>query len=179
MILTTIARARLGVEAFSAPSWPGCRRGDPSRSPPRRRWRSRALARLLHSRLLRHDRARARLLHGFNLGFFVFFLLAACVIKALSVYLGARVAGENNRSSWNLAVAMNARGGPGIIVASTAFAAGSSTSLSCLLILLGRGQLARAGSWLERAPGTPARSFGACGRSGAGVRELAGRAPLR
>ena len=70
------------------------------------------------------------LIYGFSPLFFLGFLLVACLIKAASVYVGARAAGETNGSSWNLAVAMNARGGPGIVVASTAFAAGSSTSPS-------------------------------------------------
>ncbi len=58
------------------------------------------------------------LVDGFSPVFFLGFLMAACMIKALSVYVGARAAGETNGSSWNLAVAMNARGGPGIVVAS-------------------------------------------------------------
>ena len=49
------------------------------------------------------------LVHGFSLAFFVFFLVVACAVKSVSVYLGARAAGENNTSSWNLAIAMNAQ----------------------------------------------------------------------
>ena len=64
------------------------------------------------------------LIHGFSVVFFVGSCVAACAIKAASVFAGARLAGETTLSSVNLAVAMNARGGPGIVVASTAFAAG-------------------------------------------------------
>jgi hypothetical protein len=45
---------------------------------------------------------------------------------AASVYLGARLAGEAPRGSLNLAVVLNARGGPGILLAVlTSLAAGS------------------------------------------------------
>ena len=39
------------------------------------------------------------LIHGFDVVFFVGFLMAACLIKAASVYIGARAAGEDNYSS--------------------------------------------------------------------------------
>jgi Kef-type K+ transport system membrane component KefB len=93
------------------------------------------------------------LLHGFSPVFFLFFLVAACSIKAVSVYVGARAAGETNASSWNLAVAMNARGGPGIVVASTAFAAGIiDQPFYAVLVLLAIVTSLLAGAWLERIP---------------------------
>ena len=93
------------------------------------------------------------LAHGFSLAFFVFFLVVACAVKSVSVYLGARAAGENNTSSWNLAIAMNARGGPGIVVASTAFAAGIiDKPFYAVLVLLAVVTSLLAGSWLERIP---------------------------
>ena len=93
------------------------------------------------------------LVHGFSPVFFVGFLLAACLIKAVSVYVGARAAGETNASSWNLAVAMNARGGPGIVVASTAFAAGIiDQPFYATLVLLAIVTSMLAGAWLERVP---------------------------
>jgi Kef-type K+ transport system membrane component KefB len=46
------------------------------------------------------------------------------VIKAGSVYAGAAWAGETWQDSLNFAVAMNARGGPGIVLASVALSAG-------------------------------------------------------
>jgi Kef-type K+ transport system membrane component KefB len=60
-------------------------------------------------------------LFDFPLGFFLVFTLAACVVKAASVWLGAKIAGCSTRGAWNLAVAMNARGGPGIVLASLAY----------------------------------------------------------
>jgi Kef-type K+ transport system membrane component KefB len=93
------------------------------------------------------------LVHGFSLVFFAGFLFAACAIKALSVYAGARVAGETSRSSVNLAVAMNARGGPGIVVASTAFAAGIiSQPFYAVLVMLAIVTSLAAGAWLDRVP---------------------------
>jgi Kef-type K+ transport system membrane component KefB len=93
------------------------------------------------------------LLHGFDPAFFALFLVMACTVKSVSVYLGARAAGETGGSSWNLAVAMNARGGPGIVVASTAFAAGIvNQSFYAVLVLLAVVTSLVAGSWLERIP---------------------------
>ena len=93
------------------------------------------------------------LVHGFSVVFFALFLVTACAVKAVSVYLGARAAGESNASSWNLAVAMNARGGPGIVVASTAFAAGIiGEPFYAVLVLLAVVTSLVAGSWLERIP---------------------------
>jgi len=93
------------------------------------------------------------LVHGFSLVFFAGFLFAACAIKAVSVYAGARVAGETGRSSLNLAVAMNARGGPGIVVASTAFAAGIiSQPFYAVLVMLAIVTSLAAGAWLGRVP---------------------------
>ena len=93
------------------------------------------------------------LVHGFSLVFFVGFLIAACAIKAASVYAGARAVGETGRSSLNLAVAMNARGGPGIVVASTAFAAGIiSQPFYAVLVLLAIVTSLAAGAWLDRVP---------------------------
>jgi Kef-type K+ transport system membrane component KefB len=93
------------------------------------------------------------LLHGFDVVFFIWFLLAACLIKAASVYVGARAAGEDSFSSLNLSVAMNARGGPGIVVASTALAAGIIDSdFFAVLVLLAIITSLAAGAWLERVP---------------------------
>ena len=108
------------------------------------------------------------LVHGFSVVFFAGFLLAACAIKAASVFVGARAAGENSRSSLNLAVAMNARGGPGIVVASTAFAAGIiSQPFYAVLVLLAIVTSLAAGAWLDRVPRDRAARAArrrACGR---------------
>ena len=93
------------------------------------------------------------LLRGFNAGFFLFFLLLACVVKAGSVYLGARLAGQGSASSWNLAVALNARGGPGIVVASVAYGAGIiDQPFYAVLVMLAIVTSLFAGSWLAHVP---------------------------
>jgi Kef-type K+ transport system membrane component KefB len=61
--------------------------------------------------------------------------------------------GEDDFSSLNLSVAMNARGGPGIVVASTAFAAGIiDSNFFAVLVLLAILTSLAAGAWLERVP---------------------------
>ena len=70
------------------------------------------------------------LIHHFNPLFFVGFLVFACIAKAASVYLGARLSRENRFMSWSLAVALNARGGPGIVLASSLMRRASSTRRS-------------------------------------------------
>jgi Kef-type K+ transport system membrane component KefB len=91
------------------------------------------------------------LIHHFNPLFFLGFTVFACVAKAGSVYLGARLSRENRFMSWNLAVAMNARGGPGIVLASTSYAAGIvNRAFFVSLVMLSVVTSLIAGSWLER-----------------------------
>lgn len=95
--------------------------------------------------------ARLDLLRSFDPVFFVAFLLFACAVKAASVWAGARAAGESPAGSWNLAVAMNARGGPGIVLASTALDARLiSESFYTSLVLLAILTSLLAGAWLDR-----------------------------
>ena len=81
----------------------------------------------------------------------VSFVTAACAIKGSAAYLGARVAGEVRSSARALAVALNARGGPGIVLASVSFDAGIiSEDFFVTLILLSLISSALAGWWLQR-----------------------------
>ena len=81
----------------------------------------------------------------------VTFISAACVIKGGAAYLGARLAGEDRGSAGALAVALNARGGPGIVLASIAFGAGIvSEEFFVTLVLLSLITSALAGWWLQR-----------------------------
>jgi Kef-type K+ transport system membrane component KefB len=78
------------------------------------------------------------------------FLALACGIKLISVGLGARMAGFRGLDVLNLAVATNARGGPGIVLATVAYDAGivnaqAFTTLVLLAILTSQ----VAGAWLE------------------------------
>ena len=86
----------------------------------------------------------------FNLRMVTIFLVAACVIKLLSVLAGAKLAGFSIPSCVNLAVATNARGGPGIVLASVAYEAGIiSAAFYTTLILLAVITSQAAGAWLE------------------------------
>jgi Kef-type K+ transport system membrane component KefB len=92
------------------------------------------------------------LVDHFDVLFFVVFLLFACLVKSASVYAGARLGGEPRRSAVNLAMAMNARGGPGIVLASTAFGAGIiDERFYTTLVMLAIVTSLIAGTWLQRA----------------------------
>jgi Kef-type K+ transport system membrane component KefB len=91
------------------------------------------------------------LIDNFDIPFFLAFLLFACLAKAGSVYGGARLAGESRRSALDFAVAMNARGGPGIVLASTAFGAGIiDARLYTTFVMLAVVTSLIAGTWLQR-----------------------------
>jgi Kef-type K+ transport system membrane component KefB len=82
------------------------------------------------------------------------FIALACSVKASSIYVTARLASEPRASATDLAVALNARGGPGIVLASVALdAAIISRSFYVSMILLAVGSSMAAGTWLERRAG--------------------------
>ena len=107
---------------------------------------------------------RLDLVHSLDPMFFAWFLAFACAAKAASVYLGARFAGESRAAATNFAVAMNARGGPGIVLASVALDAGiiGDEFYAALILLVIVTSLA-AGAWLERSirSGRPLRDIAA------------------
>jgi Kef-type K+ transport system membrane component KefB len=85
----------------------------------------------------------------FSLRMVVSVLAVACAVKVGSGLVGARLAGFKWRDSINLAVALNARGGPGIVLASVAYEAGIVnpgfyTTLVVLAVLTSQA----AGAWL-------------------------------
>lgn len=95
--------------------------------------------------------AQLDLLHSFRPLFFCWFLVFACVVKSASAYAGARLAGEPRHSSRYIALATNARGGPGIVLASVAFGAGIvSDAFYTSLVLLAIVTSMLTGSWLGR-----------------------------
>jgi Kef-type K+ transport system membrane component KefB len=154
MLLLTIAALGLGIEAFFGALVAGIVVGstEPEPSEATMALTSFALAFFIPIYFAMIGLG-LDLVHGFSVVFFAGFLFAACAIKAVSVFAGARVAGETSRSSLNLAVAMNARGGPGIVVASTAFAAGIiSQPFYAVLVLLAIVTSLAAGAWLDRVP---------------------------
>lgn len=78
------------------------------------------------------------------------FLVAACLAKLGSVALAARLAGFGPLDTLNLAVATNARGGPGIVLASVAFDAHIiNASFYTTLVLVAVLTSQAAGFWLE------------------------------
>jgi Kef-type K+ transport system membrane component KefB len=82
--------------------------------------------------------------------FFLFLLAFACLVKSASCYLGARMVGESRSGARNLAVALNARGGPGIVLASVALDAGIvNQRFYTMLVLLALVTSVIAGTWLE------------------------------
>jgi Kef-type K+ transport system membrane component KefB len=95
---------------------------------------------------------RLDLLRDFSPLFFLAFFAVACLAKAASVWAGAKLAGESERGARNLAVALNARGGPGIVLASVALdTAIISPAFYAVLVLLAILTSLLAGSWLDRA----------------------------
>ncbi|GAA0467798.1 sodium:proton antiporter [Paractinoplanes deccanensis] len=90
------------------------------------------------------------LVRDFSPLFFAWFFALCCVVKGLSVLLGARLAGQSLRWSADLSIALNARGGPGIVLATTTLAAGvvnQSFYTSMVVLSVLTSQLA--GIWLD------------------------------
>jgi Kef-type K+ transport system membrane component KefB len=87
---------------------------------------------------------------GFSALMLVGFMLGACLVKLLAVALGAGLAGFRGLDVINLAVATNARGGPGIVLASVAYEAGIiSSAFYTTLVLVAVFTSQAAGAWLE------------------------------
>lgn len=88
--------------------------------------------------------------HDFSLAMPLGFLAGACTVKLLAVALGARLGGFKGLDAINLAVATNARGGPGIVLASVAYEAGIiSAPFYTTLVLVAVLTSQAAGAWLE------------------------------
>jgi len=78
------------------------------------------------------------------------FLTGACTLKLLAAGIGARCASFPWRDSLNLAIATNARGGPGIVLASVAYDAGIiNAAFYTTLVLTAILTSQAAGAWLE------------------------------
>lgn len=90
------------------------------------------------------------LVRGFSLWMFLAFLAGSCAVKILSVSLAGRCAGFRGLDIINLAITTNARGGPGIVLASVAFEAGIiSPQFYTTLVLAAVVTSQMAGAWLE------------------------------
>ena len=90
------------------------------------------------------------LARGFSFWMVVAFIGGSCLIKVLSVSLAARFAGFRGLDLINLAVTTNARGGPGIVLASVAFDAGIiSAQFYTTLVIAAVLTSQIAGVWLD------------------------------
>jgi len=90
------------------------------------------------------------LVRGFSWEMLAAFLIGSCAVKILSVALAGRFAGFRGLDLLNLAITTNARGGPGIVLASVAFDAGIIspmfyTTLVATAVLTSQ----FAGAWLD------------------------------
>jgi Kef-type K+ transport system membrane component KefB len=92
------------------------------------------------------------LVRHFDVSFFLGFLAFACVVKAASIYGSARMAGQSPSNALNFAAALNARGGPGIVLASVAYEAQIiSDVFYSILVLTAVVTSLMAGAWLAAA----------------------------
>jgi len=90
------------------------------------------------------------LIRGVSLWMIVAFLTGTCLVKILSIALAGRFAGFRGLDLVNLAITTNARGGPGIVLASVAFDAGIiSSKFYTTLVVAAIVTSQIAGAWLD------------------------------
>lgn len=87
---------------------------------------------------------------GLAWGMLLVFLVGSCAVKIVSVSLAGRLAGFKRLELINLAVTTNARGGPGIVLASVAYDAGIiNAAFYTTLVLAAVITSQFAGAWLD------------------------------
>ncbi len=87
---------------------------------------------------------------GFSWRMLMLFLVGSCLVKICSVSLAGSLAGFRKLDLVNLALTTNARGGPGIVLASVAFDAGIiSSAFYTTLVLAAVLTSQMAGAWLD------------------------------
>jgi Kef-type K+ transport system membrane component KefB len=90
------------------------------------------------------------LIRGVSLWMIAAFIVGTCAIKILSVSLASRCAGFRGLDMINLAITTNARGGPGIVLASVAFDGGIiSAKFYTTLVVAAVLTSQFAGAWLD------------------------------
>lgn len=90
------------------------------------------------------------LIRGISIAMMLGFILGTCVVKMLSVWLAGRLAGFRGLDLFNLAITTNARGGPGIVLASVAFDAGIISSQFYTTLIVAAVLTSQvAGAWLD------------------------------
>ncbi len=86
----------------------------------------------------------------FNFGFFALYLLFATVVQSLVVYFTCRFIKQDRLTSANFAAAMNARGGPGIVLSTVAYSIGIiNQNFFGILVMLALITSWMAGGWLR------------------------------
>lgn len=87
---------------------------------------------------------------GFSWKMLLLFIVGSCVVKILSVSLAGYFAGFRGLELINLSITTNARGGPGIVLASVAYDAGIINSAFYTTLVLAAVLTSQfAGAWLE------------------------------
>ncbi len=90
------------------------------------------------------------LVRGLSLRMLAAFIIGSCMVKILAVSLAGKFAGFRGLDLVNLAITANARGGPGIVLASVAFDAGIiSPTFYTTLVLAAVLTSQMAGAWLD------------------------------
>jgi Kef-type K+ transport system membrane component KefB len=93
---------------------------------------------------------RLDLVRGLSFWMLTIFLVGSCIVKIASVSLAGRFAGFRGLDLVNLAITTNARGGPGIVLASVAYDAGIiSAAFYTTLVLAAVLTSQIAGAWLD------------------------------
>ena len=91
------------------------------------------------------------LIYHFDFKFFMGFFLFSSLVQIAGTYAAAKVVHLDNKSSFNFAVAMTTRGGPGIVLATVAFELGIiSESLYVSLVLVAIVTSLLSGYWFRR-----------------------------
>lgn len=90
------------------------------------------------------------LIRGVSLPMMAIFIVGTCVVKMLSVALAGRLAGFRGLDLINLGITTNARGGPGIVLASVAFDAGIISSKFYTTLVVAAVLTSQfAGAWID------------------------------
>lgn len=143
-----VGRVRHRADAAAGPAADGPAEGEPADLPGRTAVRDVSLSFFIPIYFVIVG-INLDLRHYFDFYFFLWFLPMACVVKSVSVWLGARLAGRGRRDAVDFAMAMNARGGPGILLATVTLGAGVINErffTSLVLLSVITSQLA--GMWL-------------------------------
>ena len=89
-------------------------------------------------------------LSKFDFGLFLKFLIFATIAQGLFVYFSCRLIKLDRLTSFNFGMAMNARGGPGIVISTVAYGAGViNEEFFAILVMLALVSSWIAGTWLR------------------------------